>query len=113
LTAGFSGQRVDYVGGGQIQTRWIATHYTAAAGDYGIFITSTGASLAVYLGASGTPTGVVYLIKDAAGGAGVSYPINIRGVSGSVDQSPTGIAIQSPLGVVGVVCDGKSNWFTI
>jgi hypothetical protein len=113
LTAGFSGQRVDYVGGAQIQTRWVATHYTAVAGDYAIFVTSTGASIGIFLGASGTPTGIVYMIKDVGGGAGVSYPVNIRGVSGSVDQSPTGIAIQSPLGVVGVVCDGKSNWFTI
>jgi hypothetical protein len=112
-TAGTSGARMDYVGGAFIQTRWIATHYTAVPGDYAIMITSTGASIGIFLGASGTPTGALHIIKDAVGSAGVSYPITIRGVSGSVDGASTGVAITSAWGSQGVIAKGGLNWLTV
>jgi hypothetical protein len=116
-TAGSSGLRMDYIGGAVLQTRWISTHYTAIPGDYAIIIMSTGASLSVFLGASGTPTGAVHLVKDGAGGVGASYPVLVRGVSGLVDDSPSGYVLSSAFGSRGFMARGGStqlcNWLTL
>ena len=88
-----------------------ATGASLHPGDYWVFITSTGATVPITLPADAFP-GTVAVIKDAAGGAGVSFPIHIRGATGFVDGSPTGVVIQNAFGARGVVAQSTGLWLT-
>lgn len=100
-----------YLGGAQIQFRTIATHATGLPGDYMLAVTSTGASIGVWLPVDALP-GQVYVVKDAAGGAGVSYPITVRGATGFIDGSPTGVQINNGYGRRGFVNQATGVWLT-
>lgn len=107
---GLSGYFADYIGGARLQTRWVTTDYTATIGDYVIMVNATGV-IRISVGDSGT-TGLAYLIKDAKGGAGVSYPITIRGQSCTVDGVGTGVQIVNAYASRGVICGG-TGWYTL
>ena len=75
---------------------------------------ATGASLAITLPSG--PTGSIYVVKDAVGGVGASYPVNVNGVSGAsggVDGSPTGYLFAIPYGVRGFIGLGGGKYGTL
>lgn len=113
-TFGTTGVLQQYLGGAKLTVRNIQgpTGVTALPGDYLLFFTSTGSTGLVILPAD-SPPGQVVLIKDAAGGVGVSYPVHVRGATGFVDGSPTGAVVNNGFGVRGFVAQSTGNWLSI
>lgn len=113
-TFGTTGVLQTYLGGAQIAVRNFSgvSGMTALPGDYLMMLVSTGSTSQVVLPVD-SPPGRVLLIKDAVGGAGVSYPLHIKAATGMVDGSPTGQVIMQGFGARGVVCQSTGLWVTI